>query len=232
MNPAAQPTPPAAPAPRPAGFDRVAWCYDWLAAIVFGPALRRAQRYALAGLPPRAPHVLVLGGGTGWVLEEIWRRRPHATVLYLDASAAMLARTRRRLRRWPAAQARQVELRQGTPASLRAGETFDAVVTFFVLDCVPLPALEGTLQRLLAARRPGTPWLLADFRPARRWWQRVLLRAMYLFFRWSTGLRVADMADFEAELTARGLRVTHRRTYFGGAVAGSVLRPAGTYATP
>ena len=206
-----------------AGFDRVAWCYDWLATLVFGPALRRAQQLALTGLPARAPHVLVLGGGTGWVLDEIWRRRPEATVLYLDASAAMLARAGLRLRHWPAEHAKRVTFRQGTQAALRPDETFDAIITFFVLDCVPLHELPGALGQLLAARRPGAPWLLADFRPARHWWQRGLLRAMYLFFRWSTGLRVSQMADFEAELFTRGLQATARRTYFGGAVAGGIF---------
>ena len=209
------PHPVSAPAAaRPAGFDRVAWCYDWLAALVFGPALRRAQRAALAGLPPGAPHVLVLGGGTGWVLTEIWRLRPRAIVLYLDASAAMLARARRR----PAGQAAQVEFRQGTQADLRPGETFDALITFFVLDCIAPAELPAALRRLRAAQRLAAPWLLADFRPPRRWWQRLLLRAMYWFFQFSVGLRVAHLVDLEAALTRLGLRATGQRRHFGGAV--------------
>ncbi|WP_151088926.1 class I SAM-dependent methyltransferase [Hymenobacter baengnokdamensis] len=86
-----------------ADFGPVAGFYDWLAGLVFGGAQRRAQRAALvAGLPPgSAPRLLVLGGGSGWVLGEIWRLRPQAQVLYLEVSAAMLARTGARLRQWP-----------------------------------------------------------------------------------------------------------------------------------
>ena len=65
------------------GFDRVAWFYDGLALLVFGSAQRAAQRAALRGLTLGRPHVLILGGGTGWVLGEVLRRVPAATVLYL-----------------------------------------------------------------------------------------------------------------------------------------------------
>ncbi|WP_141765680.1 class I SAM-dependent methyltransferase, partial [Hymenobacter coccineus] len=103
------------PAPRLSGnFDRIAWCYDALAGLVFGGSLRAAQRAALDGLPAGAPRVLILGGGTGWVLGEVLRRRPGATVLYLEASGPMLARATARLRRERPEAAGQVEFRVGT----------------------------------------------------------------------------------------------------------------------
>lgn len=211
-------------------YDRLAWCYDALAGLVFGPALRRAQRAALrAGLPPGAPRVLVLGGGTGWVLTEILRLRPAARVLYLEASAAMLARARRRLEPAGVAvagAAAQVEFRHGTEADLRLEERFDALVTFFVLDCFPAALLPAALARLDAARALGAPWLLADFGPPRRWWQRALLGVMYRFFRLTTGLRARRLPDWPAALAGRGLRPRPAGSFFGGAVAAVVFEPA------
>ncbi len=220
--PASAPATAAAPPnpAKPTGFDRVAWCYDALTALVFGPALRRAQRAALAGLPPGAPHVLILGGGTGWVLREVLRRRPAATVLYLEASARMLARAQARLA--PAARA-QVEFRHGTQDWLRPGESFGAIVTFFVLDCVAAPDLDAALARLRTAQRPGAPWLLADFRPARRGWRRLLLVLMYAFFRFTTGLRARTLPALAPRLRALGLRRRQQHLFFGRAVEGSVF---------
>ncbi len=214
---------PLAPA---ADFGPVAGFYDALAGLAFGGALRRAQRATLAaGLPPGpAPRVLVLGGGAGWVLGELWRQRPQAQVLYLETSAAMLARTRARLRRHPAPPGAALELRQGSEADLRPGEQFDVIVTFFVLDCFAAAALPGALARLQAARRPGAPWLVADFRPARRGWRHWLLAAMYLFFNLSVGLRVRRLPPWPTELAALGLAASWERRFFGGAVAGLVLR--------
>jgi tRNA (cmo5U34)-methyltransferase len=206
------------------GYDRVAWYYDALAGLVFGSALRNAQRAALTeGLPAGAPHVLILGGGTGWVLTEVLRLRPAATVLYLEASPRMLARAHRQLaRKWPTAAA-QVEFRHGTQDVLRPGESFDAVLTFFVLDCIPLPEIDGALARLGTALRPGAPWLLADFRPARRGWRRWLLAAMYFFFRLTTGLRARELPLLRPALERLGLRPGFEKFFFAGAVESVVF---------
>lgn len=219
----------AASASPAADFGPVAWFYDALAGLVFGGALRRAQRATLAaGLPPGpAPRVLVLGGGAGWVLSELWRQRPQAQVLYLEASAAMLARTRARLRRHPAPAGATLELRQGTEASLRPGEQFDALATFFVLDCFTEAALPEALARLHAARRPGAPWLVTDFRPARRGWRHWLLQLMYWFFGFTVGLRARRLPPWPAGLTALGLRPSWEQHFFGAAIAGIVLNELG-----
>ncbi|MFD2720308.1 class I SAM-dependent methyltransferase [Hymenobacter monticola] len=221
---------PRKPAPQPAeaekltGFDRVAWCYDALAGLVFGPAQRRAQQAALAGLPDGvARHLLILGGGTGWVLLEVLRRRPPATVLYLEASPKMLARARARLLRECPQAAGQVEFRHGTQAALGPQEQFDAIITFFVLDCIAAPELPEALATLRRAQRAGAPWLLADFRPARRGWRHWLLAAMYWFFRLTTGLRARALPDLRAELGRLGLRPQHSATFFDRAMEGVIF---------
>ena len=210
--------PAASAAAAPTGFDRVAWCYDALAGLVFGPAQRRAQRAALTDLPAGTPRVLILGGGTGWVLLEVLRRRPLATVLYLEASPNMLARARARLARDCPGATGQVEFRHGTQAALGPTDRFGALVTFFVLDCLARPEVPVALARLRAAQRPGATWLLADFRPARRGWRRGLLAAMYAFFRLTTGLRATELPDLRPALEALGLRATDHGTFFGGAI--------------
>jgi tRNA (cmo5U34)-methyltransferase len=207
----------------PTGYDRVAWCYDALAGVVFGQALQRAQLAALAGLPAGAPHVLILGGGTGWVLTEVLRQRPKATVLYLEASTRMLARARARLAKsFPAADG-QVEFRHGTQQALAPGESFDVVITFFVLDCIAQPDMPAALAQLRAAQRPGAPWLLADFRPAQRGWRWVLLRLMYAFFRFTTGLRARDLPNLRQALGQLGLREISHQLFFGRAMEALVL---------
>ena len=221
LPPPAGPRLPAAAAPPLTGFDRVAWFYDAFAALVFGPALRNTQRAALGGLPVGAPHVLILGGGTGWVLLEVLRRRPAATVLYLEASPRMLARARAHLH---PAQLAQVEFRHGTQAALAPGETFDAVLTFFVLDCVAAPDLPDALNRLHAALRPGGRWLLADFRFARRGWRWLMLATMFWFFRLTTGLRARELPNLVAAIKARGLRGEVQGRFYRGATEAVVFQ--------
>jgi len=214
--------PPGPPAPG-VDFDRVAGWYDGAARLVFGSAQREAQRAALGGLPAGAPQLLVLGGGSGWVLGEVWRRRPAATVLYLEASAAMLRQAEALVqRRWPGRRA-QVEFRLGTEAALEAHEQFDAVLTFFVFDCMEPAVLELAVARLAASLRPGGAWLVAEFTQPRHWWQRVLQRTMYAFFRVAARLAARRLPPYEAALAARGWRPQQASYFFGGAIMGTVF---------
>ncbi|MCB2408299.1 class I SAM-dependent methyltransferase [Hymenobacter lucidus] len=205
------------------GFDRVAAFYDPLARLVFGNALRQAQQAALAGLPAGQGRVLIIGGGTGWVLGEVLARRPDARVLYLEASAVMLAKSRETLLQRSPTHAAQVEFRLGTEQALQPGESFDAIITFFFLDLFEPVRLRAILARLEQARRPAAPWLLADFRPTQTLWQRVLLTLMYRFFSLTTGISGRNMPDLHRELAAFGLQVRQQQLFFRGMVEAAVF---------
>jgi hypothetical protein len=144
-------------------------------------------------------------------------------VLYLEASANMLGRCRARLKRECPQAISRVQFKHGTQAALTPADAFDAVVTFFVLDCIALPEIMAALAQLRAALRPHAPWLLADFRPARRGWRRLLLAAMYAFFRLTTGLRARNLPDLRAGLAALGLQPVFGQTFFGGAIEAVVF---------
>jgi tRNA (cmo5U34)-methyltransferase len=207
------------------GFDTVAAFYDALAQLVYGPALRRAQQAALeAGLPTSACRVLLIGGGTGWVLGEVLRRSPAAHLVYLEASPRMLARSKQWLQRhWPQHLA-QVEFRLGTEVTLRPPEQFDAVLTFFFLDLFEPGRLRAIVARLRSLLAPTGVWLLADFAAPRRWWHRLLLWLMYQFFGLSTGISARQRPPIEAELRQVGLTATPSGHFFGGMVEASVWR--------
>ncbi|MCR5886909.1 class I SAM-dependent methyltransferase [Hymenobacter sp. J193] len=214
-------------APLPdSGFDRVAAFYDPLARLVFGRSLQRAQLRALAHLPSGAPHVLIIGGGTGWVLPELLRRCPGARVLYLEASGQMLQRAQATLHQHCPAHLSQVQFRVGTEAALQPQEQFDAVLTFFFLDLFDLPRLRPLLARLHQARRAGSPWLLADFAPPRTWWQRGMLRLMYWFFGLTTGISGRQLPPIRAELARLGLHAGPPQYGFGGMVETVIFREA------
>lgn len=219
------------------GFDFVAWFYDPLAHLVYGPALQRAQQAALeAGLPPGpgSSSILIIGGGTGWVLGEVLRRRPAAQVLYLEASPAMLARSQAWLSKTLPQHVSQIEFRLGTEAALRAEEQFETVVTFFFLDLFEAGRLRQLVQRLYAGLAPSGTWLLADFTAPRRWCHRTLLWLMYWFFGLTTGISARRRPPIEAELARLGLQSTVAGDFFGQMITAQVWReaPASPYRPP
>lgn len=208
-----------------AGFDRVATFYDPLSRLVYGPALLDAQQHALAaGLPPGAPHLLVVGGGTGTVLLEILRLRPQATLVYLEASPLMLTKAQALLHRQHPTAAAQVKFQLGTEKALTGRQVFDGIITFFLLDLFEPLRLEQVVTQLNAVRRPAAPWLLADFAPPQTWWQRGLLAIMYRFFRLTTGIRGRELPPISAELARRGLQASKQKRFFGGMVEASVWK--------
>ncbi|RZK43861.1 MAG: hypothetical protein EOO59_22130 [Hymenobacter sp.] len=77
---------------------------------------------------------------------------------------------------------------------------------------------------LQAARQPGAPWLVADFRPPRRWWQRALLRAMYLFFGAAVGLRAQQLPPWPETLTQLGASIVYQSDYYREFITGQVWR--------
>ena len=206
-----------------AGFDRIASFYDLLASLVFGRALRRAQQAALTSLPTGAPRLLIIGGGTGWVLGEVLRRCSQAQILYVEASPVMLRKSRATLHRVAAQQEAQVEFRLGTEDSVAAGEMFDGIITFFFLDLFEPSRFKAVVQRLNSARRPGGTWLLADFRKPPRWWQRALLAVMYQFFRITTGISAQQLPAIHVELARLGLRVRTQQLFYAGMIEATVF---------
>src|SRR5690348_16816239 len=70
-------------------FDRIAGFYDALARIVFGKHIMNSQCYFLDALNDGSK-VLILGGGTGWLLAELLSRKPHCEVWYVEASQRMI----------------------------------------------------------------------------------------------------------------------------------------------
>ena len=207
------------------GFDAVAAFYDPLARLVYGRALRRAQQAALAaGLPAGTPQVLIIGGGTGWVLGEVLRHNPAARIVYLEASPQMLARSQAWLHQKLPRHAEQVTFRLGTEAALQSSEQFEAVLTFFFLDLFEPGRLRTIVERLHAALAPGGAWLLADFGPPRTGWHRLLLGLMYWFFGASTGISARQRPPIEAELRRVGLQPQAAGQFFGRMVEASVWR--------
>lgn len=178
------------------GFDRVAWFYDPLARLVFGNRLMNAQETYLHHLKAHSK-VLILGGGTGEILEKLFERQPDCQVTYIDASMAMLKRARKRRPHG------RIQFIHGNENSIPE-QTFDAIVTPFYLDVLPEPDLSAVIRKISSHMTPDAQWFVADFRPSERGWDRFLLVTMYAFFRITTGIKARSLPDWKRALEQNG----------------------------
>ncbi len=194
-------------------FDTLAPHYRWLEFVLAGNKLQRCRTAFLDEIPA-ARHILLVGEGHGRCLVECCRRFAGARVVCVDASKAMLTQARRQLAA-EQADATQVEfihadvLHWAPPA-----KAFDLIATNYFLDCFREEQLEPLIGRLAAAAVPGANWLLADFQiPAgglKRVRSRLIVWAMYTFFRAATRLPAHHLAEPDAFLKRSGF-LLHRR---------------------
>ncbi|WP_347158128.1 class I SAM-dependent methyltransferase [Pontibacter chitinilyticus] len=207
------------------GFDRVAFFYDRLARLVYGSAQEQAQ-LALLPYVPASARVLVIGGGSGWLLEQLLHTPKQLSILYVDAAPAMLQLAKKRYHQYPLPHSSTVTFRLGTEQSLLPHERFEVVFTPFLLDLFPPLRLRQLMQVLEAHLQPGGVWLFADFWPVQQsppWWQRVLIFGMYAFFGMLSGVKARKLPDYGQHFHALQLQEVHHQPFYGGMIQGKVF---------
>ena len=194
--------------------------YDALARLVYGNALEQAQ-LALLPFVPQQARVLVIGGGTGWLLEQLLQTGKKLDILYVDAAPAMLQRAEQRYHKYKKPHPSRVAFRLGTEQSINPGEQFDVIFTPFLLDLFPPQRLQELMSRLASALTPTGQWLFADFWPVQQpapWWQRLLIRGMYTFFGWLSNVQATQLPDYQSHFNVLGFRETYSQAFYGGMV--------------
>jgi SAM-dependent methyltransferase len=180
--------------------DPLARWYRWLEYAAFGGALRKRREAFLfeLGNPQK---VLVLGDGDGRFLQVFCALYPNAQIDAVDSSARMIELARARV-------GDRVKFHHLDARELAGGE-YDLAVAHFFFDCFDQDDLAALLTRIRA-----TNWLVSEFRNTR--WSRPLLRGLYLFFRWTTGLRVKSLPDHRSVLEGLGYQREKERTALAG----------------
>lgn len=209
------------------GFDRLAGIYKTLEYVAFGHALQRARLAYVSSLRD-ALDVLVLGDGDGRFLKALVTSAPHARIVSVDASAAMLARAAAELTDDERARVTFIhsDARKFDPG---AG-TFDAIVTLFFLDCFTDDDVKRLVTRLSPTLRPAGRWLFADFAIPDRGLARlaavVVVSALYVFFRWQTGIEARTLPHSEDALHSAGLYCVGEQDFRAGLIRSALFATA------
>lgn len=201
-------------------FDRIAFYYDFLANLVFGDAIRAAQRALLVHIPPKAK-VLIVGGGTGWILTELLALRPEVQVTYREASSQMIRLTKNR---FPEGTPYNVVFELARQGAEPDQKRYDVVFTGFFLDMFQPDSLDEQMEVLWRSLRASGVWLCADFElgHAAPKWQIVLLASMLLFFRIVSNLEADSLPFLPTHFERLGLICKKQVRFFGGMIVSRV----------
>lgn len=201
-------------------YDAIAGVYDLLAKIFIGKALRKAQIYLLQYIPAGA-NVLIVGGGTGWILEEIAHLHSKGLQIdYVDISASMIAKAKQRN-----VKQNKVHFLHQSAAENFSGNAYDVILTPFFFDNFGEATMQDIFDKLHQKLKPGGRWLYADFQVAgeRRFFQKTMLLAMYTFFKVACNIEANHLPDVMREFAAHHYQLMYTKTFKHEFIIASVL---------
>lgn len=172
-------------------YNTVAPFYDWLLQLVYGDAVLQAHKFLVNAIP-EGSSVLIAGGGTGYILEEIAKK--HASglqIMYVDISEKMIALSKKRN-----IGGNKILFIHKSINDVAFSRPFDVVITPFFLDNFSNSTAKAVFAKIDFALAPGGLWLFADFQSKENnLWQEMLLKIMYLFFRIICNIEASHLPD-------------------------------------
>jgi ubiquinone/menaquinone biosynthesis C-methylase UbiE len=200
-----------------AGFDRVAGLYDCLAHLVYGKTLLKAKSHLLSQIR-ESDRVLIIGGGTGEILPML---PSSCQVTFLDPSTKMI----------------EVAVKRGKPIEttfvcqilddFENRGKFDVIICNFFFDLFEEPELFEQIEKVKILLEPKGKFIVTDFSygsPLNQVWQRPLVASMYLFFRFTDGLKTNGLPKIEKKLEGAGLYVQTEKRFGKGFIWSGVYR--------
>ena len=176
-------------------YDPVAWCYDFLSQILFGQAEINAQVELLHYSKP-GNQILIVGGGTGWILEKLSAVHPAGLrITYVESSFNMMSLSKKR--DW---QQNDVVFVQSPVEQFDTQERYDCILTGFFFDNFSKQAAETVFLSLHRFLKSGGYWLFSDFyyrKHEGKLWQAFLLKSMYISARLICKVDGRELADIE-----------------------------------
>jgi cyclopropane fatty-acyl-phospholipid synthase-like methyltransferase len=201
-------------------FDSVACAYRWMEHCSFGRLLERCRFHFL----PRCSSVrraLVLGDGDGRFTARLLAENSTVTVDAVDASPAMLAVLRERVRH----NCRNADMRLSTTAAdirqlIPARSDYDLVASHFFLDCLTDGEVRALIARLSQCMTPDALWLVSDFDVPEKGWRRlggqIVIRSLYFAFFVLTGLKVRKIPNYAIAFNENGFHQVDKAAFLGG----------------
>lgn len=205
---------------KPNDFDIISGWYDPLSFLVFGKSIKRSQTYFLSTIGSEVKDVLLMGGGTGWLLNSLDELHRPIRVTYIEASAKMLDKAQRKA----PFENIEVDYVLGTEKDISTERIYDVVITHFFLDVFAPQHLKLVMDQMCAVLKPGGAWFCTDFVLNDIWWQKVLVACMHCFFKITARLEAKRLQNFDQLFLQRGFNPVAEKCFYFGMIKSRVLK--------
>jgi len=176
-------------------YDNIAVVYDFLSRLVFGKAQVHLQMDLLKHILPNS-RMLIVGGGSGWILEKLAQQYPQGLeITYVEISAKMLNLSRKRN-----CGHHKVTFIHSAIEDFHIEEAFDFIMTAFLFDNFSESRASLVFEALHAKLKLSGCWLFADFSMLHAkniFWKKILLKLMYAFFKCLCNVEANRLVNME-----------------------------------
>jgi len=187
-------------------FDPLARYYDTIARLVYCGAIQKSQLTFLNQIEGRS-NVLIVGGGTGWILNHI--PSECASVTYVEPSGGMMKISCSRTVKFP------VKYIQKRIEDTTLPSEFDVIITNFFLDQFDEEEGKKIARKLKDSLKENGTWIFTDFEDNGKWWQKLLIKFMYSFFVNTTGMRTFQLPPWKGIMNSIDMKNEKFKSYFG-----------------
>jgi ubiquinone/menaquinone biosynthesis C-methylase UbiE len=203
-------------------YDSIANYYDRIHHLFYGQSEIHAQVELLDYVRP-GDRLLIVGGGTGWILDKIGSIFPSGLeITYIESSARMMELTR--TRKWGQ---NRIELVVSVVEEWKGKMDYDCILTGFFFDNFKEGHAARIVQQLTPYLKSGGYWLETDFyypRKRGKLWQAALLYSMYLSARLICGVEAKRLPDMERIFSEEGYRVLYTSFHYQRFIRSMVYR--------
>lgn len=204
-------------------YNHIAPVYDSLSRLVFGRAQVNVQRDLLASVVASS-RILIVGGGTGWILEELAALCPAGlAITYVEISSEMLRIAKRR----PIGSNLVEFLAEDIQDYSAAKCSYDVIITPFLFDNFLNSTAKKVFFQLDALLSAKGIWLYADFYLDPRKessWKKGLLFLMYKFFGCVCRIEAQTLVDMAPYFQGAGYRELFCSFRYAGFIKGIVYQ--------
>ena len=204
-------------------YDNVAPFYDLLSHLVFGNSISEALLFLVNAIPANSS-VLIIGGGTGQILEEISKKYISGLqITYVELSKKMISLSKKR-----STGDNSVVFINQSISDVTFYQQFDAVITPFLFDNFSTRTTKVLFNKIDILLKPFGLWLFADFQLSEKnkLWQKWLLNFMYFFFRFLCGIEASHLPDTASLFKDYKYQLVSKQTFYGKFIYSSVyLKP-------
>jgi len=203
-------------------YDKIARHYDKLSRLVFFKSQVNAQIDQLTSIPAKSA-ILIVGGGTGWILEEISKiHNEGLQITYVELSSKMteLAKARN-------CGDHNVEFINTGIEDFETNQHFDVILTPFLFDNFKRDRAIMVFQKLNLLMKTKGLWFLVDFslnKQEGKWWKWLILKAMYSFFKLIRIVEATSLIDMEPYFMAANYTKLSEQFYYGHFIKASIFK--------